>query len=287
MQCYHQKPIKLKSISRGSAAIDGNFAYLSPCDSNTVFRYNAINGEGMDFPNCLYQNSAVVTVDSKVVLIGGDSEGHVTDKVLTLHYTGKWVEEYPPMNARRSHCVALCVRNGKFREHVIVIGGTAEDGSYMCDTQFLNTVTKSWYSLTHLPQSLYVASATLCGNKLYVIGSNADGYSSSIEALTSYNDDESLPPPASLVWEPLPHVPVIRPALTTLRGQVVLIGGSGGEGEGGGSAIHQLVGGEEWIEIGCTLSPRRESLTVCPSPDKVIILGGVGAGNSVELCNAD
>ena len=99
-----------------------------------------------------------------------------------------------------------------------------------------------------------------------MIGSNADGYSSSVEALTSYNDDESLPPPASLFWEPLPHVPVIRPALTTLRGQVVLIGGS---------AIHQLVGGEEWIEIGCTLVRRADSLTVCPSPDiKVIIISG-------------
>ena len=66
----------------------------APFDSNMVYRYNAINGEGTEFPNSLYQNSAVVTIGGRVVLIGGVSEGHVTNKVLTLHYSGEWVEEY-------------------------------------------------------------------------------------------------------------------------------------------------------------------------------------------------
>lgn len=286
MQCYHQKPIKLKSLSRGSAAIDGNFAYLAPRDSNTVFRYNAINGEGMEFPNSLYQNSAVVTVDGRLVLIGGVSEGHVTNKVLTLHYSGQWVEEYPPMNSERSRPAAVCVTNGKFREHIVVIGGKAEDGSHTCDVQFLNTITKCWYSLSPTPHSLAVPSAVLCGGQLYVTGSNGGGYSCSIQSLMSYNDDESQPPPTGLLWKPLPCLPVSDTAVATLRGQVVLIGGCKVGEPAVCSIIHQLVE-DHWAEVGSTLLPRRESLTVSPSPDKVIVLGGVGAGNSVELCNAD
>ena len=275
----------MNSLSRGSAAIAGNFAYLVPRDRYVVFRYNVINGEGMELPNSLYQNSAVVAIDGRVVLIGGESEGRATNKLLTLHYTGEWVEEYPPMISARSHCAAVCVENGKFRSHVIVIGGKSEENCDICDVLFLNTATKCWHFLPPLPQSLPVPSTAICSNRLYTIGSRGEGYSTSIESLISYDEDESQSPPSDLVWLPLPGLPVRDAAVGSLRGELVLIGGHG-VGESSASPIHQLVG-RQWVEIGSTLVPRRQSLTVSPSHEKVIILGGEGAANCVELCNAD
>ena len=102
------------------------------------------------------------------------------------------------------------VRNGKLRKHVVVIGGKSEDGTHMCDVQFLTTAAKSWYSLTPLPQSPHI---TLCGNTLYMIGNIGKVFSFSIQSLTSYDDDESKPPPASLVWKALPPPPVIHSAI--------------------------------------------------------------------------
>ena len=106
-------------------------------------------------------------------MIGGSSEGRVTNKLMTLHYNGQWIEELPPMKSASTLCAAVCVRNGKFRNHVIVIGGKSQDGGHTHDVQFFNTVTRCWYDLTPLPQPAFVPSAAVCGNMLHVIGSNA------------------------------------------------------------------------------------------------------------------
>ena len=258
--------------------------YLTSHNSSTVFRYNAINGVGIQLPNSPYQNSAAVSIDGRLVLIGGSSEGRVTNKLMTLHYNGQWIEELPPMKSASTLCAVVCVRNGKFRNHVIVIGGKSQDGGHTCDVQFFNTVTRCWYDLTALPQPAFVPSAAVCGNMLHVIGSNGTGFSSSIETHISYDDDETQPPPSNLTWLPLPSLPVNDTAIAAVRGQLVLVGGRVGERVV--STIHQLVG-RRWVEIGSTLLPRRESLTVSLSQEKMIVLGGVGSWSSVELCSAD
>ena len=69
----------------------------------------------------------------------------------------------------------------------------------------------------------------------------------------------------------------------TLYGQLVIIGGM----HGGSSvnSIHQLVDGK-WVEIDSMSSDRRECLVVCPSPDRIMIVGGYRAGllDIVEEC---
>ena len=117
-----------------------------------------------------------------------------------------------PSYEQRTLTMCSNLRQNKWK-HVVVIGGKSEHGSHMYDVQFLNTATKSWYSLTPLPQSPHIPSATLCGNTLYVIGNIGKADSSSIQSLTCYNDDESNPPPASLVWKALPPPPVIHSAI--------------------------------------------------------------------------
>ena len=47
------------------------------------------------------------------------------------------------------------------------------------------------------------------------------------------------------------------------------------------NSIHQLVS-EQWVEIGSMSRGRWQCLVVSPSPDKMMIVGGAGAADSVK-----
>ena len=145
---------------------------------------------------------------------------------------------------------------------------------------FLDTQSRCWYNLSSLPHPLFSPTATQCGNMLHVIDSMTEGYSCSIQHLLNHtNKSQSLP--CALIWLPLPTLPVSNTAIATLRRQLILIGGL--KNDTTVSCIHQLVE-RQWVEIGITVS-RRDCLVVNPSQDKVIIVGGIGSWNCVELCN--
>ena len=85
-------------------------------------------------------------------------------------------------------------------------------------------------------------------------------------------------------WKPLPPLPLRESTAATLCGQLVLIGGDrSGLFVSRVKSIHQLVDGQ-WVEIGSMASGRYDCLVASPSPDKIIIVGGVGAEDSVEEC---
>ena len=76
---------------------------------------------------------------------------------------------------------------------------------------------------------------------------------------------------------------IIHATAATLCGELVLIGGS--QGESPVKSIHQLVEGQ-WAEIGSMTSGREWCLAVSISPDRILIVGGMGAEHSVEECVA-
>ena len=145
---------------------------------------------------------------------------------------------------------------------------------------------RRWYGLTNLPRPLSFPSATICGNQLHVIGGDDDGYSCSLQGLPSSDQRITSQSISRIVtWTPLPRLPVEFSTAATLCGQLVIIGGM----RGGSSvnSIHQLVDGQ-WVEIGSMSSGRYDCLVVSPSPDKMMIVGGVrdvyGVVNTVEEC---
>ena len=282
MQCYGQKPAKHALISKGAATIDGNFAYFMPHNGKAVLRYNVINGQWIDLPEPPHFHMGLVIINGGVVAVGGSvvEDNMLLSKKLFTFRNNRWIEDYPPMSIARSCCAVVSIHCG-LQNNVMVIGGNSDDGC-TSSVEFLNTTSRCWYQLTRLPRPLKLPSAAVCGNMLYVISSTGDGYSCCIQNLLSCN--ESQPPPCTLMWTSLPHLPVKDTAIATLRGQIVLVGGL--QDGAPVSTIHQLVG-EQWVEIGSTLISRQECLVVSPSPEKLVIVGGIATWTCVELCNAE
>ena len=288
VKCHRKKTASCGMI-RGSATTDGQFAYFTPWGSTSVYRYEWRREKWEALPSCPHSNSGLVIIDGKLIAVGGEDGPFLRiNKLLTLRQK-KWVEEYPPMNTARYSPAVVSTTDD---EYLIVIGGWGGGGWgggglfgwHTATVELFQVKSRRWYKLTDLPQPLTRPSATICGDQLNVIGKDANGYSCSLQALPS--SDQPITSPLTLSWKPLPPLPVTHSTAATLCGQLVVIGGRRRDGSPVNS-IHQLVDGQ-WVEIGSMATDRFRCLVVSPSPDKIIIVGGVDRHghnvNYVEEC---
>ena len=279
MQCRGKKRAPC-GMYRGSATTDGRFAYFTSRNSTSVYQYKYSTEKWEVLPACPRPNSGLVVIDRELTAVGGQDGSYRTNKLYTLRQR-EWVEKYPPLNTARSHPAVVSTSDG---EHLIVIGGFGGGGGLTTTTvELFQVKSRRWHQLTDLPQPLTLPSATICGDQLNVIGIDTNGYSCSLSSLPSR--DQPITSPLTLSWKPLPHLPVEVSTAATLCGQLVLIGGR--QGLSPVNSIHQLVGGE-WVKIGSMAGGRYYCLVVSPSPDKIIIVGGLDSTfqsiDDVEEC---
>ena len=270
VQCHRKKTAPCKMV-RGSATTDHQFSYFTPCGYKSVYNYQWSTEKWEELPPCPYRDSGLVIINGQLTAVGGQDGSRRTNKLFTLRQR-QWIEEYPPMNTARSMTTVVSSSDG---EYIIVIGG---DG-WTATVELFQVSSRRWHQLKDLPQPLPCPSATICGNQLHVIGIDGNGYSCSLQALLSSDrpiTSQSIPHLIS--WTSLPPLPVIHSTAATLSGQLVIIGGWQ---YGLVMTIHQLLVGQ-WVKIGSMSCSRWYCLVVSPSPDKMMIVGGVG--DSVEEC---
>ena len=271
-------------MERGSATTDHQFAYFTPFDSKPVYRKTPYYGSDLvyrnteqwnELPSCPYRNCALVIIDGTLTTVGGGGYGSgYTNRLFTLRQR-QWVEEYPPMNTA---CFSPAVVSTPGGDYIIVIGGRG-GGGWTGTVELFQVKTRRWYKLTNIPQPLDFPSATICDDQLHVIGWDDKGYTCSIPSSDEPITSQSIPHLIS--WTPLPRLPVIRSTAATLYEQLVIIGGM--QGWSTVNSIHQLVDGK-WVAIGSISSCRSNCLVVSPSPDRMMIVGGLRTvlGDSVE-----
>ena len=277
VQCRRKKKRAPCNMMRGSAATYGRFVYITLQGSFSLSQYECSTEEWTKLPSCPYRNSGLAIIDSELTTVGGLDRAGRTNKLFTLQQ-GKWVEVYPPMNTARSRPAVVSTSHG---DYLMAIGGNVSDGVATATVELFQVKSRSWYTLTDLPQPLQYPSATICGDLLHVIGIHHNGYSCSLQSLPS--NDRPITSPLTLSWKPLPPLPVASSTAATLCGQLVLLGGV--QDRSPVNSIHQLVEGQ-WVEIGSMTSRRWWCLAVSPYPDRILIVSGWGADDTVEECVA-
>ena len=285
-QCHSKKRAPCR-MTRGSATTDHQFAYFTPLDSTSVYQYEWSTDQWKELPSCPYHDSGLVIIDGELTAVGGASRGFFSgyspsDKLFTLRQR-KWVEEYPPMKTAQYSPAVVSASDG---DYIIVIGGVRL-GDWTAAVELFQVKTRRWYETRKLPQPLLYPSATVCGDQVHVIsGGYGDykGYSCSLPSSDRPITSQLLS--HLLSWKPLPRLPVAESTAVTLCGQLVIIGGQRDLPPRGVSlvnSVHQLLKGQ-WVEICSMTSRRRWCLSVSPSPDKLMIVGGYGALDNVEEC---
>ena len=215
-------PCKMK---RGSATVCGSMAYFGPAGSHQVFSYNSDTEEWSTLPECPRTDFTLTVVNDLVTAMGG-SKFFVSNTLFSLMEDGgrrKWVEHFPRMPTKRTLAAVVC--SGKA---LVVAGGQGEWRTNLTTVEVMNTDTLKWSSASSLPHGLFDASATVCGDRVYLVGGcGQDGHSAKT-VLTCSLDTllQMVRTKNQLVWFTLANTPMIRSTCVTLNGKLLAVGGA-------------------------------------------------------------
>ena len=180
---------------------------------------------------------------------------------------------------------------------LIVAGGFGPDEN-KAPVEVLDTRTLRWSTVASLPHSLQTATATICGDRLY-IGGGYSTYGSTKSVLMCEVKDllqsqslatgpglSSSPP----VWKEVAPLPVVFFSLVTFQGQLLAIGGSTtGYNKDSTSEVRQYdTAANSWKVISQMKMKRNYSLAVVLPNNTLMVCGGDtpnGCTASVKLAS--
>ena len=119
---------------------------------------------------------------------------------------------------------------------LVVAGGWGEGGTPLNTVEVMDTDTLKWSTATSLPQTLSDASATVCGESVYVVGGHDQhdatevftcSLSSLLQSLTPRGAEIKLLPlhRNHQVWHMIADLPVKHSTCITVNGQLLAVGG--------------------------------------------------------------
>ena len=262
----------------GAAVVHGNTAYFSR--GNSVYSYVLSQNEWTKLKRCKCQHFSMAVIFNQLTAIGGQCDGSdsATNTLLCLTMSSsetKWEELFPPMPTPRVQSAAVTIPN-----HLIVAGGqTKLFGAALSAVETLDTNTFQWSSVSSSPEPLEYPNMTLCNGQLY-LSKDSKIFSCSMEELLKSCKPASINRiNGDSVWTQLADIPApYWASLTTLRGQVLTIGGSDQQLYGTPiGAIHQYNNNtNSWSVIGEVPTPRARPLVAVLPSHELVVVGGFG-----------
>ena len=229
----------LRAMARGTdAVIQGSVVYLRPVKTQQVHGYNSTTDDWFQLPDCPHKAFSLAVVDNLLTAIGGGQADQYTNILLSLTEEGrdrKWVETFPPMPTKRA--MTCAVSSGAA---LIVIGGEGNGDVAVSTVEVMDVSTKVWTTAASLPEPLSIASGTICGDRVYLLGAVNRSHSStksvftcSLSILLQSSQPTSLTrrlQTASLatstsVWSKVADLPVVTSTCISLQGRLLAIGG--------------------------------------------------------------
>ena len=210
-------PCKMR---RGSATVHGSMAYFGPDGSRQVLSYNSDTEEWSTLPECPTTNFTLTVVNDLVTVVGG-GKFYVSNTLLSLMEDGgrrKWVEHFPRMPTKRCSTAVVC--SGK----ALVVAGGEGYMFTLATVEVMNTDTLQWSIASSLPCPLSGASATICEDKIYLVGGQDNNGTSTNSVLTSSLTD-LLQSRTNSVWHLIADLPVSQSTCATLNGRLLAVSG--------------------------------------------------------------
>ena len=281
-------------MERGAAVVDGRVAYFKGDWSSTVHAYDSPTQQWSTLPECPQVQFSLAVVNGLLTAIGGrvSAAGQVTNTLLSL--TGedrgrKWSKEFPPMPTKCLSTAAVCSA-----ESLIVAGGTTGAGKdNLATVEVMDTKTCQWLTASSLPHPFNWASATICGDRLYMLGGNDTNDKTKLVLTCSLPDLLHSCQPSSLggrlkraltradqhqVWQKVANMPVYWSTCTTINGQLLAVGGRDSSYNSDTDAVYRYdPTSNSWEVISHMPTARRWCLVaVLPSSELMVVGGGTG-----------
>ena len=262
-------------MTRGAVVIDGNMAYFMDC-SGVLCAYNSTNKKWRELPKYPYEYSSLVIINGALTAVGGCSDvfeqSTYTNKLLSLH-SNSWAAVLPPMPTKRHSTTTVTTDT---MEHVIVAGGSSSPFIVNIPTvEVMDTQSQVWLSVASLPRPHSAASATTCGDHLYLLGGFDDrGKTKSVLtcSLSQLIGLSSLS--SSSVWYRVADAPVYRSTCVAVNGELLAVGGCDERGKAKDVVYKYNTRTNSWDFIGTMPTARYNSLIAMLPSNEIMVLGG-------------
>ena len=273
-------------MHRGAAVSHGKMAYFNSYGSTSVYSYDSQGQLWQELPHCHSRYSALVMAANKLTTVGGWQDGRPTNSLASLTGEGKdskWVELFPRMPTARYHLAAVC--RGR---NVIAAGGRDGGGRELSTVEILDTDLRQWSSAASLPHPMSLASITVCGDLLYLLGGYDQNGDRTLSVLTSsitdllHQQQETANQPA--VWRRAADAPYYGSTAVSVGGQLLAIGGCD-EARSTSAIVAYDPTSDSWQDMGHMTTPRYRTLVALLPSNQLIVAGGVGGEMKVEIGN--
>ena len=276
----------LRKMRYGSATGFGREAYFRPAFSGQVLSYNSDTQKWSALPECHRKDFTLTVVNGLVTAVGGVQSGNYINTLLSLNKEGgkwKWVDYcFPPMQTKRSLTAVVC--SGRA---LVVAGGEGEWCTTLTTVEVMDTDTFKWSTAISLPQPLSDASATVCGDRIYLVcGRDEVGFQTklvftcSLSTLLKSQTEDS-------VWHTIAELPVERSTCVTLNGQLLAVGGRDADRKTNNNIYSYNTETNSWEIISQMPTTRYWCLAAVLPGNRLIVVGGendnTGYTDKVEI----
>ena len=271
---------------------NGNIAYFRVRDrAQNLYSYNATDATWLELPKCPFRTFTLVTVGGLLTAIGlyALDSAETTELLSLVEQNGErnWRGLYPRMLSKR-YAFAV-VFSGHF---LVVAGGFSTENNHIKSVEVLDVNSKRWHIVRTLPFPLSRASATVCGDNLYLVGGFDDNgltnsaLTCSLSALVRSTKPSSLrkrltktSSSTELVWSMIHGLPVAHTTCATLDGRLITVGGQSPD-KTLTNAIHAYCPETNaWDEIGKMPTVRCHCLVAVLPGYRLLVAGGLNSSS--------
>ena len=254
--------------------VDGNTAVFRPAraaDKNCVPLYNSDTEEWSTLPQCPKEYFTLAVVNGLVTAVGGMKSGRHTNTLLSFveeQWKRKWVKRFPPMPTNRALTAVVC--SGK----ALVVAGGWREGDRLTTVEVMNTDTLKWSTASSLPHGLSDASATVCGDRVYLVAGIVEHGHSTKTVLTCSLSALLQSQPSHSVWHTIADLPVIHSTCFTLNGQLLAVGGQDSDGKKTDAVYMYNIAVNFWEVISHMPTARCDCLVAVLPGNQLMVVGG-------------
>ena len=292
-----------------TVAVLGRVAYFYSWKEEKIMMYDSETGKWAILPEYPKTSFSIAAVNGLLTAIGGKLSGNATKSLLSLtHQQGwlgrsqqKWTEQFPPMTYYHNLPAVACTTTS-----LIVAGGYGPDEE-RAPVEVMDTETLRWSTAASLPYPWYQATATICGDRLYIAGGfakNIHTKSATKSVLTcvvsellqstatQHPSSEATPTASGLqpstdgqrVWQELAKLPVYFSALVTLQDRLLAVGGRDSD-LNSTSAVHQYNCATNSWNVISRMNNKRYQCFAAVLPDNTLVVAGGYIADSVEIAS--
>ena len=273
-----------------SVAVNGDIVYCrdsdSDSDSGKVLMFNSGTEQWGVLPECPKMNFSIAVVNGQLTAIGGRHSVRVTNTLLSLSQDKpdisqqKWLEQLPPMTYCRNSPAVVAANTS-----LIVAGGWEKFHRMKTEVEVMDTQTLQWFTVASLPLPLSEATATICGDRLYLGSGICSGREGTKSVLECEVKDLLQSQPPSLasriglsrrpqVWREVVQLPLRESSLVTFQGHLLAVGGEVRGADSTSEVREYVATTNSWNVISHMRVQRRSSLAVVLPNNTLMVCGG-------------